>query len=342
MKRRIFVRNTALAGLGVGALGFGACSGGSKKEKNGDNKEGGNVIEPFFKLSLAQWSIHRMIQQEGMNPFEFASKAKEWGFEGLEYVNHLYSEDFLKNTSVSPGIENVVKELNLRAEDTGMKNLIMMVDLPPGEGDMAVTDDVKRTKAMEMHHPRVEATSAPGCLSMRVNMFGAFEKTDWKAASVDALGRLGEHAQQYDINVLVENHGWLTSDAALLMEVINEVGLNNVGTLPDFGNFCIKRKDKERWGACVETYDKYKGIEELMPAAKAVSAKSYDFDQEGKETTIDYARMVKIVKEAGYTGYIGVEYEGQNLSEEEGILATKDLLIASAKEVGQKEMTASI
>ena len=135
------------------------------------------------------------------------------------------------------------------------------------------------------------------------------------------------------MNILVENHGYLSSNAALLVEVIEDVNMENCGTLPDFGNFCLKRKGGERWDAsCVEEYPKYQGIEEMIPHAMAVSAKSYDFNEEGEETTLDYKRILKTVQDAGYTGFIGVEYEGQNLSPEEGIQATRELLI----EVGSK------
>ena len=89
------------------------------------------------------------------------------------------------------------------------------------------------------------------------------------------------------------------------------------GTLPDFGNFRITRE---------EEYDRYQGVKELMTYAKGVSAKSHDFDEQGNETRTDYARMMKIVLDAGYRGYVGIEYEGNRLSEPEGIKATKVLL----------------
>jgi hypothetical protein len=105
------------------------------------------------------------------------------------------------------------------------------------------------------------------------------------------------------------------------------VGMANCGTLPDFGNFCIRREKGDMWESpCVEWYDRYQGVEEIMPFAKGVSAKTYRFDAEGNCIESDYARMLPIVKQAGYTGYIGIEYEGSDLSEEQGIRATKALL----------------
>ncbi|TRX61415.1 sugar phosphate isomerase/epimerase [Fulvivirga sp. M361] len=327
MKRRTFNKNAIVTGLGVGLTGLKGCTSSNKKS------EAQTVDDmPFFKLSLAQWSIHKMIREEGLDPYAFADKAKKWGFAGLEYVSQLYQDGLQKSSSISVGLQQMVKQLKVRSDDNGLENLIMMVDLPPGEGDMAVLDETLRKKAIENHFPYVEATAALGCHSMRVNMFGELDPGNWKSTAVDALGELGEYAASGNVNILIENHGYLSSNAPLLMEVINEVNLPNCGTLPDFGNFCLKRADDQRWGtACIEEYDKYKGVEELMPAAKAVSAKSYDFDADGNETSIDYQRMLKIVKNAGYTGYIGVEYEGNRLSEEKGIIATKELLVNIGK-----------
>ena len=329
MKRRVFIQNTSLSALGLGVFGLSGCS--TQTEKGSSESTEMKEIEPFFKLSLAQWSIHRMIREDGLDPYLFAEKAKGWGFDGLEYVSQLYVDKFDASATLNTNIEKMVKQLNAKASQTGMENLILMVDLDPEIGDMAFADAQKRQAAVEAHFPWVDATAALGCHSMRINMFGTFDATEWKSASIDALGKLGEYAAKSNVNIIIENHGWLTSNAALLMEVINEVNMPNCGTLPDFGNFCTKRKDGARWGECEEEYDKYLGIQELMPAAKAVSAKSYDFDENGNETTIDYARMLDIVKSAGYSGYIGVEYEGNRLSEEEGILATKDLLLKLAK-----------
>jgi len=148
------------------------------------------------------------------------------------------------------------------------------------------------------------------------------------------LGRLAQYAAKSQINVIVENHGGLSSDAGKLTDVIKTIGLKNCGTLPDFGNFCIKREGGERWGApCIDEYDKYKGVLELMPFAHGVSAKTFDFDTDGNETTIDYVKMLRIVKDAGYTGHIGIEYEGSRLSEEAGIAATKALLLKAALKI---------
>ena len=170
-----------------------------------------------------------------------------------------------------------------------------------------------------------------GCHSIRVNTFGTNDPEIWKTTVVDGLKKLSEYAATKNINILCENHGWLSSNPDALMAAIKEVNMKNCGTLPDFGNWCVKRSDiKEKWGDCAEVYpDKYQGTKMMMPVAMAVSAKSYNFDENGNETTIDFVKMLQIVKDAGYTGFVGVEYEGDVLDEKAGIEATKDLLLSA-------------
>lgn len=286
-----------------------------------------NSSQPFFKLSLAQWSINKYVRVEKKSPFHFASQAKEMGFEGLEYVSQLYKEEVSKL-----GFDKVIDSLKVLSQKERMQNVLIMVD---GEGDLADPDEEVRNAAVENHKKWIDAAATLGCHSIRVNTFGTNNPKIWKTAVVDGLKKLSTYAATKNINVLCENHGWLSSDADKLMVAINDVGMENCGTLPDFGNWCTKRKDeKAKWGECAEVYpDKYKGIKLMMPAAKAVSAKSYDFDETGNETTLDYVRMIQIVKDAGYTGFIGVEYEGERLDDVSGIKATKELLLKAAKEV---------
>lgn len=286
---------------------------------------------PFFKLSLAQWSMHRMIREEGVDPYTFAEKSKAWGFSGLEYVSALYRTELEGAEYSEEAMAAFVEKCNAEAEKHGVTNLLIMVD---GEGDLASDDESTRNEAIERHKKWVDAAAGMGCHSIRVNLNGSREAEPWVANSVDGLGRLAEYAAEKNINVIVENHGGLSSNAALLAEVMEKIGKDNCGTLPDFGNFCIRRKDPSDWRAgCAEEYDRYKGVAELMPHAKAVSAKSHDFDADGNETNTDYVRILQIVKDAGYTGFIGVEYEGSELSEEEGIIATRDLLLKAAGQV---------
>lgn len=282
--------------------------------------------DPFFKLSLAQWSLHRTFNDDGVSPFKFAEIAKNNGFEGLEYVNHLYAKQI-----DSLGFDKVIDTLKTLSDTHGMKNLIIMID---GEGDLADPDEAVRDKAVENHKKWVDAAQKLGCHSIRVNTFGTNDPELWVPSVVDGLKKLSTYAATKNINVLCENHGWLSSDVPVLMDAIKQVNMENCGTLPDFGNWCVKRKDGAIWGECLEEYkDKYEGIETMLTEAKAVSAKAYDFDENGNETTLDFPRIIQLVKDSGYTGYIGVEYEGNRLSEKEGIIAIRDLLLKSAKTV---------
>jgi len=268
---------------------------------------------PFFKLSLAQWSLHKTFNEDGISPFKFAEMSKEMGFEGLEYVSQLYNVEIEKL-----GFDVVIDSLKTLSVQNEMQNVLIMVD---HEGDLADPDVVVRDAAVENHKKWIDAAATMGAHAIRVNTFGTNDPALWVPAVVDGLTKLSKYAATKNINVLCENHGWLSSDIPVLMEAIKKVNMSNCGTLPDFGNWCVKRKDvNAKWGACAEEYpDKYQGIKMMLTAAKAVSAKAYDFDENGNETTLDFPRIIKMVKEAGYTGYIGVEYEGTRLPEKEGL-----------------------
>ena len=202
------------------------------------------------------------------------------------------------------------------------------------EGPLSAKDDAERNQAVENHKKWVDAAQYLGCHSIRVNLQGADDEKAWKEASIKGLTSLADYAATKNINVIVENHGGFSSNGEKLMEVINGVNKENVGTLPDFGNFCMRLKDPaDYWSGCAEEYDMYKGVQEMMPKAFGVSAKTFNFDDEGNETDIDFTRMLQLVKDAGYTGFVGIEYEGDDLEPEEGIILTRKLLIKDAQNV---------
>lgn len=322
MERKKFLSNLTLAGIGIGSFGAIACNNRLKKKSININTK-----NTFFKISLAQWSIHNMINNGVISPYKFAELAKKWGFTGLEYVNDLY-RDVMDAQNKKNALKNFIKKNIQLANQYDLKNILIMID---AEGDLSSEDNISRANAVENHKPWVEAANEMGCHSIRVNLNGSAENVEsWKVSSKESLANLCDYALNYNINVIVENHGGFSSDADLLMNVITDVNRSNCGTLPDFGNFCISNE----WGAasegCSNEYDKYLGVTKMMTKAFAVSAKSYDFNINGDEKIVDYKKMLEIVKNANYSGFIGVEYEGPNLSEEEGILATKNLLIKYA------------
>jgi sugar phosphate isomerase/epimerase len=268
-----------------------------------------------FQISLAEWSLHKTLFAGKLNNLDFAATAKqEFGIEAVEYVNQFFKDKAQDAAYLA--------DLKKRAADVGVKILLIMID---GEGNLGDPALSKRMKAVENHYRWVEAAKTLGCHSIRVNAgsAGSYEEQMHRAA--DGLRALSEFAAQHGLNVIVENHGGLSSNGAWLSSVMKLVNLKNCGTLPDFGNFRIQG---EEW------YDRYKGVEELMPFAKAVSAKSHDFDEAGNETKTDYLKMMKIVLAAGYAGYVGIEYEGSKLDEYAGIRATKTLLERVRGELG--------
>ena len=270
------------------------------------------AAKPFFEISLAQWSLHKMLQAKKLDNLDFPAKAKnDFGISIVEYVNQFF-KDKANDTKY-------LAELLKRCNDNGIKNHLIMCD---GEGELGNTDDAARLKAVENHYKWVDAAKYLGCVTIRVNAAGKGSREDVGMAAVDGLSKLGEYGEKAGINVIVENHGGYSSDGGWLSGVMKKINKKNVGTLPDFGNFCIRKEGND----CVENYDRYVGTRELMPFAKGVSAKTHDFDDKGNCIETDYTRIMKIVKDAGFKGYVGIEYEGSVLGEEEGIRLTKALL----------------
>ena len=293
MQRREFIKNAIVFSAAAGLSGM-ACKTATK--------------EPLFKISIAEWSLHRNLWEGKVEHLDFATIAKQdFGIDGVEYVNQFFKDKAKDN--------DYLTEMKNRAQDQSVKSLLIMCD---GEGRLGDPDEQQRTTAVENHYKWIEAAKFLGCHSIRVNAASEGEFEEQQKLAADGLRRLTEFGAQHNINVIVENHGGLSSNGKWLSGVMQLVDHSGCGTLPDFGNFRISDTDQ---------YDKYQGVQELMPFAKAVSAKSYDFDENGDETTIDYLKMMKIVVDAGYHGYVGIEYEGSRLGEKEGVLATKQLLI---------------
>lgn len=291
----------------------------------------------FFKLSLAQWSLHRAYfgevsklphpdffnlilsepekaLQGKLDPLYFAKHAQSmFGIDAIEYVNTFYfdkAED-----------QNYINEMKNIADGEGVKSVLIMCD---AEGMLGSSDDKERRKAVENHHKWLHMAKFLGCHAIRVNAISEGGYDEQMRLAADGLRQLTEVAADMEMNILVENHGGFSSNGRWLADTIRMVDHPGCGTLPDFGNFTISDTEK---------YDIYQGLEELMPLAKGVSAKTLAFDDKGNEADMDYIRLMKIVKNAGFTGYVGIEYEGDDLQEEEGIKKTKELLIRTAKEL---------
>jgi len=266
-----------------------------------------NDGDPLFRISLAQWSLHRTISSGKLDNLGFAQAAKrDYAIEAVEYVSQFFKDKARD--------QNYLREMKKRAADAGVRNLLIMID---GEGRLGDPDAKKRSQAIENHRRWIEAAGFLGCHSIRVNAASSGSYDEQQKLAVDGLRRLADVAFEQGMNVIVENHGGLSSNGKWLAGVIKQVNRRNCGTLPDFGNFNLGGG---------KLYDRYKGVAELMPYALAVSAKSHDFDEQGNEIHTDYRRMMRIVLDAGYRGHVGIEYEGGKLSEPEGIRATKRLL----------------
>ena len=335
LNRRDFLKRTAALTAGLGLMPLACQPATDEPAQPSSEDQTAAAVEPLFKISLAQWSLHRSFFGDSLsqgfgpfvetlhsdnyrsllagalNPMDFARIARrDYGIDGVEYVNTFFFDrardmDYLR-------------EMKTVAEGEGVQSLLIMCD---AEGNLGDPDESQRAQAVENHHKWVEAAKFLGCHSIRVNAGSdqSLPLEEQQRLAADGLRRLCEFADQHGINVIVENHGGPSSDGSWLAGVMQQVDHPRVGTLPDFGNFKVK-DDPETW------YDRYQGVTELMPYAKAVSAKTHAFDAQGNEVNTDYTQMMKIVLDAGYRGYVGIEYEGGGLSEPDGIRATKALL----------------
>jgi L-ribulose-5-phosphate 3-epimerase len=289
--------------------------------------------EKELKLSLSQWALHRAqfgnskdnygqwqqwlvegsdnLLQGTLNPLDFPSVARnQFGFEAVEYVNTFF---FGKK-------DGYFKNLKKRSDDAGINNLLIMVD---EEGFLGDPNEQVRLKSVERHRKWLDAAAILGCHSIRVNAHSKGDKLEQKKLAADGLSRICEYAKSYNLDILIENHGGMSSEPNWLLDTIKATGSENIGTMVDFDNF--KYSEDKIWNGEF-TYDRYEGVDLLMPYAKSVSAKSYAFDQDGNETKIDFERMIAAVKKSNFKGYISVEYEGEHLSEDAGIVASKKLL----------------
>lgn len=303
MPRRTFVKHSVLGSVALATPTLSALG----------NPLMGVPEGATLKISLAQWSLHRALEKGEIRAGDFPVLARqEYDIGAVEYVSQFYTAEATKAA--------FWQDLRRKALSEGVESILIMVD---GEGDLGDPRNKKRLEAVGNHRKWLEAARLLGCHSIRVNAFG----NGGRDALIDGLGRLAEEGAATGIAVLVENHGLHTSDAAFMVEVIRAVDSPYLGTLPDFGNWCLNREwGSTMGGTCTESYDPVRGLEEFLPFARGVSAKSYDFDAGGQETLLPYRTLLQKVKDSGFTGHIGIEYEGSRLSEPEGIQATKALL----------------
>jgi sugar phosphate isomerase/epimerase len=276
---------------------------------------------PLFEISLAQWSLHRTLRAGKLAALDFPKQARAFGIGAVEYVNTFW-KDKARDA-------DYLADLKRRCEGEGVRSLLIMCD---GEGALGDPDAARRTTAVQNHHRWVEAAKTLGCHSIRVNAQSQGKPDEQQKLAADGLHRLCEFADGHGIDVIVENHGGLSSNGKWLAGTLKMADHARCGALPDFGNFKISDK---------ETYDRYQGVDELMPFARGVSAKSHDFDERGAEIHTDYRRMLEIVVgKHGYRGFVGIEYEGDKLAEADGILATKKLLETVRDELAARQAAA--
>jgi sugar phosphate isomerase/epimerase len=272
---------------------------------------------PKLKMSLAQWSFHLPLRAGTMSNVDFVRVADSMGFDGVEYVNQFF-KDKAQDTTFLVGLKTI-------SAQTGVKNVLIMID---GEGDLGSSNDSERLTAIANHKKWIDAAKHIGCIAIRVNAHGNGSPDDIKKAMVSSLKELSDYAKERSIDIYVENHGGISNNGDWMLDLIkNVVAYGNVYAYPDFDNWCWERVGGDHYdGECVHRYDRYKGVEMLLPYAHALSVKGLQFDQRGEETTIDYKRMMELTHQAAYDHYLGIEYEGEDLNPRVGVQKIMDLV----------------
>ncbi len=300
LHRRHFMKSTMATGLAATGLAVGA-----------NQAAVAASSEPLYRISLAQWSLNKHFKAKGgeLDNLDFARVARDqFKIDHIEYSSQMFQD--------KAADKGYLAQMLQRQRDAGSTALLIMVD---NEGDLGDPDPKARTQAIENHHKWADAAKHLGCHSVRVNARSQGTWDEQLELAADGLRQLTEYGAKLGINTIVENHGGLSSNGKWLAAVMKQVDHPNVGTLPDFGNFITNDETGEE-------YDRYLGVEELMPYAKAVSAKAKKFDSNGEEVSTDYHRMMKIVVDSGYRGFVGIEFERDHHTKHEGIRLTKQLL----------------
>jgi len=267
------------------------------------------------KLVLAQWSFNKELFANEMNTFDFIREASEMGFAGVEFVNQFFI-DKIEDTTYFDSLSIISKQV-------GIKNTLLMIDRA---GNLGASNKEEREAAVLEHKKWMLAAAHLGCPNIRVNAHGDGSSDEVFEACKTSIAQLLIWGKQRKVGVLIENHGGYSSDGDWLLKLVDELKPHGVSSLADFDNWCIERENGELWGApCIKEYDRYLGVKQLLPSAKSVSVKAFDFDDNGLPIKTDFVKMFKLIQESGYDGYLAVEFEGHNIDAKKGILKTKAL-----------------
>lgn len=329
MKRRKFIDTSIKTGIGVGMLPFLACR---KKDAAEEllikedipakvAEKVSYMLSGFYNLSLSQWSLRRMYEQGRLNPLNFATQGKTMGFAGLVYSSSVYKKELSRYTQSSTGIQKIGQRLKATAESNAMKNLIFKID---NEGDLASQLAALRTQAISNHHKWIDLAASLGCDSVQINDLGSLTSSEPTNSLKASLSSLSSYAAENNLDLLVSNSEGQGADPSWLLKLIDDVNASNFGLLPNFSKWCLKKAANQ--GCAEEVENKYDALKKIMPHAKGILASTRSFDSVGDEENIDFYRMMTVVKNSGFKGYVTSEFDGEE-EEQIGIKKTRDLLI---------------
>ncbi len=272
-----------------------------------------------IEIGLSTWSLHRHMGPIKRQVVTDTGEKHEWTEEYPEDVSLLDFAGFARKEYGLTHLELIQMSFP-STEASYLKKLRSAVEaaeavienVPIDVGDICELAPERRAEHVRNIKSWMDVAAAIGSRAVRVNTGPSREGSDALALAVESCKRLAEHADKLGLNVLIENHGGISSDPQLLKQLIESVSTERMGACPDFGGF--------------DEAIRYDGLQKIMPLAKLVHAKSYAFDEHGEETAIDYARCMQIVKNSGFSGVLSIEYEGDG-NASEGIKKTKELIL---------------
>jgi sugar phosphate isomerase/epimerase len=254
------------------------------------------AIEPFerpkpgqMRLSLAAYSMRKYLAdskqgKKSMDLFDFVDYCFKLGLPGAELTSYYFPDNV---------DDDYILKLKRHCHLRGVTVSGGAIRNDFCQSDMAkIEQDIQHTN---LWTDRYALLGAPA-----IRIFAGTQPKDqsWEATidrCVSACQRVCQHAEKRGVWMALENHGGVTAKAEGLLEIVRKVNSPMFGVNFDCGNFRA-------------TSDPYAELEAIAPYAVNAQLK-VDIAPNGKREDTDLERVLKILRDAGYSGWVALEYE---------------------------------
>lgn len=264
------------------------------------------ALRPRYRLGLAAYSLRKFLDLKNptMTLEQFIEKSAEWGFDGVELTEYFFKKPITPEYLMR--LKNKAVRLGLDITGTPVGNTFT---LPPGEA---------RDKQVASVKQWIDVSAELGSPAIRIFAGGTPKGSDETQArkwAVECIEACLEHAAKRGVFLALENHGGVVATADGMLEFAKAIKHDWFGFNLDGGNF--------------HGEDPYAELERCAPYAVTCQVKA-ELSRKGKKEAADYARIIEILRKAGYRGYVTLEYE----SAEDPMIAVPKHLEALRKAVG--------